>query len=339
MSYSKQHHEKIAVRYSGVMTYPASKGGGVKHYSGTAYEDIYVNIDVDTNPFDRSVNDCNSNVSLLTGAVAATEAAQIAAIGSNAKKIAGTIVEGFFKNIRFEISAQVMELRQKVDACLMHLHELSKQLAAKKAQMEADYNRISGRYIKIFEDLNSELANRISALNKPAFTLKQLADKHAQRATGNDLVSAVAVTAAESGLLQAHIGASITKKRAWDAIKQANIFLTKQKHAQRIINQAMLTENVDSERFLPVCFLETGNENSQIGKFIYQPDYLPKIPVNEMIADFQAARWTAASKESLDKIIRYFNAELSSAYPATDPHTNRVKDTIVKIFNLNSLKS
>ncbi|MDR0712314.1 MAG: hypothetical protein LBF67_08245 [Prevotellaceae bacterium] len=339
MSYSRRHHEKIAIHYSGTVSYPASKSGGLKYYSGTTYEDIYVNIDVDTIPFDRSVNDCNSNVNLLTGAVVATEAAQIAAIDSNAKKVAGTIIEGFFKNIRFEISAQIMELRQKIDAHLMHLNELSKQLAAKKAQMETDYNRTSGRYNKIFEDLNNELSNRISALNKPAFAFKQLADKHSQRTTDNDLVSAVAVTGVEGGHLQACISASITKKRAWDAINQANVFLTKQKRLQKIINQSMLNENGNSGRFSPVCLLETGGEKNQIERSIYQASGLPEMRVNEIADLLQTDQWVDIPKENMDKITQYLNAEVSNAYPTTDPHTNRVKDTIAKILNLNSIKS
>jgi hypothetical protein len=339
MSYSRKYHERIAVRYSGTVGYPASKSGGRQSYSGTAHEDVYVNINVDTNPFDRSVNSCNSNVNLLTGAVVATEAAQIASIESNAKKVAGAIIEGFFKNIRFEISSKIMELRQKIDAHLMHLHELTKQLAAKKAQMEADYNRTSSRYSKIFEDLNSELSNRIFALDKPAFTFKRLADKHSQRATGNDLVSAAAVSGGEGGCLQARISASITKKRAWDAIKQANVFLTKQNRLRRIISQSMLNENVAATRFAPVCFLEVSNEKNQLEKAVYQPEFLPEIQATELVDNAQVKQWAGVPKESRDKIIGYFGIELSNAYPAADPHANRLKDTVMKLFDLNSIKN
>jgi hypothetical protein len=339
MSYSRSYHQRIAIHYSGSVSYPASQNGGTARYSGTEYEDVTVNIDVDTNPFDRSVDSCNKSVNLLTGAVVATETAQITSIDANAKKVAGTIIEGFFKNIRFEISAQITELTQKIDAYLMHLHEVTKQLVAKKAQMETDYNRTANRYGKIFEDLNNELSNRIYELDKPAFVFKQNSDNHARRTTDNDLVSAVAVTGAESGDLQARISASITKKRAFDAINQANIFLTKQKRLQRTINQSMLNENTDATKFSPVCFLETRNENSQIGKSLYQSDYLPQMQANHVIEDFQTKTWTPVSKESQEKIGLYFNTELSNAYSTADPHTNRVKDTIMKIFDLSSIQS
>jgi hypothetical protein len=339
MSYSRKYRERIAVHYSGSVSYPASQNGGTTSYSGTAYEDVDVNINVDTNPFDRSVAGCNNSVTLLTGAVVATEAAQIGSIKSNAKKVAGTIIEGFFKNIRFEISAQITELTQKIDAYLMHLHELSKQLVAKKEKMEVDYNRTASRYSKTFEDLNNELSNRIFELDRPAFSFKQLADSHAQRTSNNDLVSAIAVTGAESGDLQARISVSVTKKRALDTICQANIFLTTQKRLQSTINQSMLNENTDATKFSPVCFLETRNENSQIGKSLYQPDYLPKMQANNVIEDFQTKQWTAVSKENQENIGRYFNTELSNAYATADPHATRVKDTIMKIFDLSLTKS
>ncbi|MDR2824548.1 MAG: hypothetical protein LBB41_05055 [Prevotellaceae bacterium] len=339
MSYRRSYHQRIAVHYSGSVTYPSSEHGGTTGYSGTAYEDVCVNIDVDTNPFDRKVADCNNSVNLLTGAVVATEAAQIVSIDSNAKRVAGTIIEGFFKNVHFEISAQIAELAQKIDAYLLHLRELSKQLIAKKAQMEVDYNRTSSRYSKVFEDLNNELSNRIFELDKPAFAFKQLADNHSRRSTDNDLVGAVAVTSAESGDLQVRISASISKKRTLDTINQVNIFLTKQKCLQRTINQSMLNDNTETTKFSPVCFLETLDEKNQINKSIYQSDYLPKMQDNDVIESFQTRQWTTASKDNQGKISHYFNAELSKVYAAADKHTNRVRDMIVKIFDFNSIKS
>jgi hypothetical protein len=101
----------------------------------------------------------------------------------------------------------------------------------------------------------------------------------------------------------------------------------------------MLNENTDATKFSPVCFLETRNENGQIGKSFYRCGYLPKMQANHVINNFQTQQWSAVSKESQEKIQRYFNTEISAAYSVADTHTNRVKDTIRKIFDLNSIKS
>jgi hypothetical protein len=232
-----------------------------------------------------------------------------------------------------------MELKQKIDAHLMHLRELSKQLVAKKVQMETDYNRTATRYMKIFDDMNNELSNRVFELDKPTFLFKQLVDNHSQRTSDNDLVGTVAVAGAESGDLQARISASITKKRTFDAISQANIFLLKQKRLQRTINQNMLNDTTVGQRFFPVCFMETRNEQNQIGKSLYQSGYLLAIQENSVIEDLQSKQWTTISKDSQEQIGRYFNAELSAAYSAVDLHTVRVKDTIIKILDFNSIKN
>jgi len=339
MSYSRSFSKQISIYYSGSVSYPASQSGGSASYSGTAYENVTVNIEVDTTPFDSSVAGCNNSVNLLTGSVVATQAAQVASIDKNSKKIAGTIVDGFFGYIRSEISQQVMELAQRIDAHLIHLRELAKSCVAKQKQMETDYNRISSRYLKVFDDLNKELENRIFELNKPAFVFKNNSNKHANRTNENDLVSTVAVFGLEGGELQAKISASIAKKRALDTINQANIFLLKQKKLESTINQSMLNKNISATRYSPVCFMETNNEKSQTGKNVYQAGFLPKMNPNMLIENFQKQPWKAATKESKDNIQRYFNSEVSNAYNSNSQHDNRIREMIVKIFDVNSIKS
>ncbi|MDR1544313.1 MAG: hypothetical protein LBS50_07925 [Prevotellaceae bacterium] len=252
--------------------------------------------------------------------------------------MAGSIVNGFFGYIRSEISQQVMELSQKIDAHLLHLRELAKNCVSKQKQMETDYNRISSRYLKIFDDLNNELENRIFELDKPAFVFKRNIDSHSNRTSDNDLVGTVAIFGREGGELQAKISASVAKKRAFNAINQANVFLWKQKKLQSIINQSMLNESVAATQFSPVCFVETNGEKNQIRKNVYQADFLPKINQNEMVENFKSQSWSNGTKEQKDNIQRYFNSEVNSAYNAANQHDERVKNMLVKIFNVNSIQ-
>jgi hypothetical protein len=322
-------------------SYPASQhgGSGTAHYSGTTYEDVSVNIDVDTAPFDSSVANCNSSVNLLTGAVVATEAAQIVSIDKNSKKIAGSIVDGFFSYIRSEISQQVMALSQKIDSHLLHLKELAKSCATKQKQMETDYNRISSRYLKIFDNLNHELENRIFELNKPAFVFKRGSDGHLNRTSENDLVSVVTVFGSEEGELQAKISAAVAKKCALNAIDQSNTFLWKQKKLQSTINRSMLNENMSATKYSPVCYIETTGEESQTGRNVYQPDCVPEVNKNEMIENFKSQDWTTVTKGQKDNLQRYFNSEVSNACTRSSQHDERVKDMIVRLFDINSIKA
>jgi hypothetical protein len=338
MSYRQSFRKRISVSYSGSVGYPASQHGGRVSYSGSAYEDVTVNIDVDTNPFDRSVESCSNTVNLLTGAVVATEAAQIASINSSAKKVGKTIVDGFFKTIRSEISQQIMELSTKLNATLMHLHELAKRCVGKQQQMEADYNRIASRYVKIFDDLNNELKNRIFGLDKPAFVFRRESDNQAIRTSSNDLVSTVAIFGAEGGNLQAKISASVIKKRALGAIEKANTFLLKQKRMNATISQSMLKESIAAVQYLPVCFIEAQSGKSQVDRNVYQAYFLSQMQVNELISSFQQKKWSNVSKDNAEKISRYFSAEVNSHFSSADIHTNRVKENIIKMLNFNLIK-
>jgi hypothetical protein len=344
MSYRRSYRDRIAVHYSGSVNYhyPASQSGGsgTAHYNGTAYEDVNVNIDVDTNPFDHSVASCNSDVNLLTGAVVATETAQVVSINKNSIKIADTIIKGFFHTIRLEIGQQAMELSQLIDATLAHLWKQAESCVNIQKRMEADYNRISSQYLKIFNDLNRELENRIFELDKSAFVFKRNIDSHSNRTFGNDLVNTVTVFGKEGGELQAKISASVAKKRALNAISQAHIFLWKQKKLQATINRSMLNENDAATRFSPVCFIETGGEKNQMDRNVYQPGFLPQINKNEMLETFKTQHWGTATKEQKDNIQRHFNSEVSNAYSASNnQHDERVRNMIVHIFDVNSIQS
>ncbi|MDD2285540.1 MAG: hypothetical protein EOL98_10060 [Negativicutes bacterium] len=336
MSYRRSYRERIAVRYSGSVnySYPASQNGGSGSvpYSGVEYEDVNVYIDVDTEPFDNSIEHCNNNVKLLTGAVVATESAQLVSIDRNAKKVGKTIIDGFFKTIRSEISQQIVELSQKIDAHLLHLHELAKNCVSKKKQMENDYNRLTSRYQKIFEDLNNELSNRIHELDRTVFTLKKDSDAHANRTSKNDLVSTVAVGGSEGSILQAKIYASVAKKSALDTINQSRVFLWKQKKTENTIAHCMLNETFSSKKYIPICYLETVCEKDQINRSVFQPEYITPDISKIVIEKMRNQNNIDRDHEKNDQIHRYFNSEVNKAYATDNPHNNRVKERIVQLY-------
>ncbi|MBK5214796.1 MAG: hypothetical protein JJE55_14185 [Flavobacteriaceae bacterium] len=347
MSYDRSYSEIITVRGSKTISvsYPASERGGTTsatvHY--TEEVPVNVNINVDTDPFDYSVEDCNMNVNLLTGAVVATEAAQLVSINNNSKKVAKTIVSGFFGYIRSEISQQVAELSVNIDAQLMHLKELSQSCLAKKKQMEGDFLRISGHYVKIFEDLNSELSNRIFELDKPAFVFKKELDNQKIRSSNNDLVNTVAIFGKESGELQSKVSASIAKKRALDTLTQAKIFLWQQKKLNCTVQKSMINESIATSQFSPVCFIETKADKNQIDKSLFAPNFITAFQNtskrNELLEQFSepSKSWRIMSTTYNDNLKIYFNAEVNKTYSTAEPHSVRVKEMIQKISNLGSI--
>ena len=286
MSYTKTIRKTVRIPYSGSVSYGPSQNGGSVSYSGTVTEEIEVNVEVDTDPFEKSINDCNQSVGGLTEAVVATEVAQIASINTNAKKVSGAIIKGFFSTIRSEITQQIAELQSQVDATLIHLRGLAQRCVEKQKQMERDYNSIAKRYLKTFEDLNNELSNRIYELNKPAFTFCKQSNQQNNRTCENDLVSTVTIFAKEEAELVAQVSASVAKKRALDTIEKVNTFLQKQKQLEELINLNMLKESKNATTYTPICFIETENEQKQIDKKLYQQEFIPQMPTNELIDNF-----------------------------------------------------
>jgi hypothetical protein len=349
MSYTRSYSETVykvvsdTVRYD----YPASENGG----SGSVYVEIEaaipvdVNIYVDTNPFDNSVEHCGNNVNLLTAAVVATESAEIVSKEINSQKVANTIIGGFFSYIRSEISQQIAELSLNVDAQTMHLKELMQSCIAKSKQMEGDFNRIASRYVKIFDDLNNELSNRIFELDKPAFLFKKETDNQKIRTSDNDLVNTVAIFGKESSDIQSRISSSIAKKRAFDTINKSKLFLWQQKKLNTTIQQSMINENIACSIYLPVCFIETNNISNQINKSVFSTHFLSvlneKSQKNELIEKFSSNKlsWGKLNQLDLKNISLYFNTELNNKSIANDPHSLRVREMIQKIATINSINA
>jgi len=341
MSYTRKYHESIEVREtkSETFSYPASQTGGTKTVTVSFHKvvPVEVKIHVDTKPFDKGVSRVNSNIDVLTGAVVASEAAQVASIHENSKKVGKTIVNGFFSYIRSEISQQITELTQNIDSQLMHLRELSIAVVNKKKQMFNDFERISSRYIKIFDELNSELSNRIYELDKPTFLFKKETDKQAIRSVSNDLVNTATVFGFENSDLHTKISTSIAKKRAYDTILKARKFLSEQNTLNKKIHRSMLNENLDGFKFAPLCFVETQNNVNQYDKEVYSEEYINYLSDQQakeyILNQFSSnsIQWKSMDPELNDNIKMFFNAELTKSYDAIDSHTKRVKDMIVKL--------
>lgn len=348
MSYTRKYRESITVPYRGQVSYnyPASENGGsgTAYYDGEINEDINVEIDIDTNPFDRSVAQCNNRVRLLTGSVVASESAQIISIKDNSKKVANTIIGGFFGYIRSEISQQIAEISTGIDSQLMYLAELSKEVQKKKVQMENDFGRISSRYLNIFEDLNKELSNRIGELDKSAFSFRKQLDNHTHRQNKTDLVNTVTVSAMEGGELQAKMSASFAKNRALDSIYKAKRFLFQQRVLDETIHKSMHSETVEQEYFSPSCFVETKGEKGQSKRTVHISEFISKdrIKVKEdlnKIYNATSCTWENISKNHLENLKLHFSSEMNKLSQNNDKRSKRVRQIINSLADLNSIKT
>ncbi|MBQ8968588.1 MAG: hypothetical protein IJ064_02480 [Bacteroidaceae bacterium] len=335
MSYTRTVSKPVTIHYSRTVSYPASQHGGSITVTGSETEMVNVNVHVNTDPFDNSVANCNQQVNVLTGAVAATEAAQVKSVDENAKRVAGTIISGFFKTIGSEISQQINELTNNVDALALHLVELTKRCLEKKKQMGVDYQRITQRYLKLFDTLNHELQTRIYEIDRPVFAFRESADQYAQKGAGTDMVSTIVVTGTEEAKLQARLSSTTLKRQASDMLSHASNYLHRQRDLRSTIAHHMFPGDAACY-YVPVMMTERVGDDGVRSAFVYLPKQLRGcVNDKQLRQDIEHRTWQPMSDMEIDQVANYFNAQVSGHFVTASPHDERVRQTMLRLFASN----
>ncbi len=340
MSYTRSFTRTVAVHYSGtkLVSYPASKDGGTKYveYSGTAYEDVEVEIEVDTDPFDASVERCNDNVTGLTASVGVMNAAQCAAITENADKVSQTIIDGFFNTVRTDLSTQRAELEQRIESRLLLLRQQAASLLEMRKKMEDDYARTTARYQKLFGDLNNELSIRIHEVDQPIFDIAKEIDTQNDRMLHTDMIQTAITTSKESSSVQSQLNVARVKHDALLAMKRIQDFLVVKASSERTL-QTSCTDGTGVDRYLaPVCYIETESENMQVNRQCHAPHVVPSgsHTVDSLCNALSEVNFSASADSEKEMLQSYFQAEVDQKIKGEDVHSDRVKTMINKLFNI-----
>lgn len=342
MSYTRRlPTQYITVHYSRSVSYPASQHGGTLQVSGSVSEPVDVVVHVDTDLFDHEIDKCNDRVNLLTGSVVATEGAQVESIHANSRKVGDTIIRGFFKTVRSDISQQIAALQSRIDALLIHLHELSARCIGKRDQMTVDYNRISSRYLKIFGELDRELENRIHAVDAPVFDVTRAADATASATTAESLVATTALGAAESSRLHARISAAMAKRRASEALSKAQRFLNVQYSVDSLLADCLRPGGEGAMLYTPVCLSETTEAPGQFSRRLDASPLLDNVSRQALLDGMDDCPWGGTvSPSDAQAIAGYFNDEVARmSSQAVTPSQRRVAAMTSRLFNLSSTAS
>ena len=304
------------VHYSGTVSYPASQNGGSVSYSGT--EPVYITIDVDTNAFDASVDHCTDAVNALTGAVVATEAAQVESKRRASKQIAASIVKGFFEYVGADLSQKIKELASKCESLFFALMGHKENCLSKSKQMQDDYNRISKRYSKIFEDLAKETVSRIEVLDRPTFQFAETAQNLIDRNSNTELLGISTISANESIKLETVLSCSHVKQQASILLAKANNYLHGTYRLANSVRDMLDESQVEEDIMLPVMFVESVlNSDNKETKIIGTDEEFT--PSGESIDSQLRSRfmskdveWDDMKTEDFEKVISYLNADVQS---------------------------
>lgn len=336
MSYTRRFTKTIQVHYSGSVSYPASQHGGTKSYSGTTTERIVFDVEVDTDPFDEAVGDMNNHVDLLTGSVVATEAAHVATINETSKQVGDTIISGFFKTVRSDITQQMTELKTRADALMLQLNRLAQRCHDKKKQMGVDYQRISQRYTKIFTDLNNELENRIYSIDEPVFRIRRTLDEVGTQ-TGKDAsVSTVSITAGENARAHSIIASTLAKRQAIEAIDKGEDFLRTQYNTDRVLDKCLMQKDGEASLSTPFCIMEASSEQGVTERKFYASPLLDCIENDILETELDELGWNNRISDYGRKAITdYFNNSAADAHgKAKSEHDKRVAELTMRLFDI-----
>lgn len=332
----QNHSPEITVEFEGEHTSRTFHGTGYFNIHDYAEEDVQVQIDVDTAPFDSSVDRCNKQVAGLTTSVGAMNAAQCLAISNNADKVSKTIVDGFFHTVRTDLATQKAELEQTIESRLILLRQQAASLQEKQKAMGDDYARTTARYQKIFDDLNNELSVRIHQIDQPVFSLVKDVDEQSDRMLHTDMVQTAVTMSKESSLLQAQINAATVKHHALEAMGQAQTFLTSKALSEKAIQDTCIDGNGDDRYLVPVCYIRTESEGNQVQQICEIPDYYssknPKLKdqLCDKLEKTELGNVDANDKEQLNS---YIQSEIDNNIVNNDEHSDRVRALINKMLN------
>lgn len=323
------------VHYRGTISYPPSENGGTKDYSGT--EPVHITIDVDTDDFDASISKCNGALHGLQAAVVATEAAQVEAKVKASRQVSDAVIKGFFDYVGADLSQKIKELSSITESRFIELMDQKNTCLTKTGQMRDDYERITKRYSKLFQDLDKEMVSRIELLDRPTFNFADETQRVVDRKSDSELLGISTVSANENIQLETVLSCSHLKRAAGSLLEKANDYLRGVSRLESSVRDMLSPEEGDAQIYLPVMYVESVqafgcNSDKVCG--------LEKISSNDvkgnLLKDFRSGTisWGTIDqneKEYIDSYVKsYIQEELTD---------ERVQRTILNLMGSNDVQT
>jgi hypothetical protein len=356
MSYNQPYTIEVPFSGSRSVSYPKSESGGTLNVSFSGTVPAQVVIHVDTDPFDGSVSRVNGHVDVLTGAVVAMNAAQVAAINKTAGDVSEALVKGFFGTIKAELSQQLQALDSAIKASFGLIQEQGKAVTQKKEQMEIDFNRISSRYVALFSELDAECYKRIYELDKQAFQLSGNIQKKLINETTNSEGAKNFVVMGEEASSKMMLLTSRLFRKVREVIKTLGAYISQETRMTRLIDSLLAEEGVaeKSALLLPVIFAESdllegpgaGQEHAGHEYACFLPDALAPAErsaiteaVNAYCLNDALSRWKEPDEKDRELLDREFRLLVEAEFaevPGESPggaEKRRVYERLTGLWN------
>lgn len=124
-------------------------------------------IDIGTEGLAQSLGHVTRAVGSVSDSVNVAANALCQAEREASDRVCQNVTHGFFTFMHTQLLQNKVKVQSQAESCLLSLRHFAQSLAKTQAQLQADFQRISLRYTRVFEGLNQALQSRIYALDKP----------------------------------------------------------------------------------------------------------------------------------------------------------------------------
>jgi hypothetical protein len=346
MSYKQSYSATVPYSGSVSVSYPASEKGGSKTVSYHGEVPVNVTINVNTNPFEGSIHNCNDSIDRLTGSVVAMNAAQCAAIQQTTKEVSQSIIDGFFGTIKTELSQQLQALDSAIKAKFGLIQTQGKAVSNQKAVMETDYNRISSRYVTLFADLDRECYKRIYALDKQSFSLSEKVQKELLNESTADAAALNMLEMQEESASKMLLLAAGLYKKAREVLRILHDYITQESRLTALVNAYLFTEQAKERvsMYVPVIWAESDSlEGSGANQEHFIPSFVSQEGkkeiaerTNAFCSDSTKASWYVLPKEEREGLNRELNGLAETFFEnAEEERDRRIYKTMLSLWQKN----
>jgi hypothetical protein len=298
---------------------------------------------VDTTPMADEIGSVANHVNGTTTAVVAMESAVIAAEHKASEIVCQNVNQGFHRLIRSQISQKKVLAQTEAGAKLIELRRFALSLRNVRDQLNADFQRITSRYSRLFRSLDEALASRIFKLDTGAFSL---ADRQLPQLTQrvSNVGTPMIVHHAEVRDTSDSLTVSRLKKDALNLMANADAYIQKGNTLKSAVSEMVQSAGASTLTWVytPVLMLETDD--------IYMPDNkatsiimgsvsstrgseLIRRRLDEVQADM---KWQAPTQQDSEAVKRICRQKLSSVN--TDARLARLMQELMEKSSWQVLK-
>lgn len=280
------------------------------------------------------MDEISVEVGKTRAAVGIMETAVIAQEKSSADQICGRLDVGFYNVVMSQIAQRVANESANSRAIALEMMQQQKSLQNLQNRMTGDYNMISSRYAKLFGNLNQELKNRITSLDKPVIDYCMHYVKQLQNRIYS-LVSGVPVLQSESlSAMQAIAGARL-KSNAQDLIDAMAVYMKNEQRHSDMQEQLDCGKGQEGIYYVPFIVDEVNTDTRTCAVNLEDN---PSLHNQFDEATYQQTKQAVGSavghlvwRKSEDHVVKVANNYLEMIEKSQLPQ--RIKDMMMQMFN------